>query len=155
MGVGRLTGGGNVEAYYTVLHIMICGIMCIIVLSVCTYIASCLWSMMFVQHSSFILCSFAVHRTDTVRVCITANLGCPFNSNVGGGTSHLPHPLWKVTPSGLATSPCHSFVEVFASLKFTLSSLGTLRFQTSCIGTYKNILQRIGSICNDTVKVVI
>ena len=34
--VGRLTGGGNVEAYYTVLHIMIRGIMCIIVLSVCT-----------------------------------------------------------------------------------------------------------------------
>ena len=37
------------------------------------------------QHCSFVLCSFAVYQTHTVRVCINASLGCPFNSNVGEG----------------------------------------------------------------------
>ena len=80
MGVGRLTAGGwNAEVYYTVIHIVI-PLSCVYVA-----IASCLWSMMFIQHCFLILCSFAVHRTHTVHVCINASLGCPFNSNIGGG----------------------------------------------------------------------
>ena len=67
-------------------------------LSVRTYVARCLWSMieMFVQHCSFILCSFVVCRAHTVCVCITARLGCPFNSNVwGGDITSFPPPTAK------------------------------------------------------------
>ena len=44
------------------------------------------WYMeMFLQHCSFVLCSFAVYQTHTVHVYRNASLGRPFNSNVGGG----------------------------------------------------------------------
>ena len=95
VGVGRLTAKWNAEVYYTVIHI-------VIALCVCMY-SSCLWSMMFIQHCSFILCSFAAHGTQTVCVCITASLGHPFNFNVVEGdiTSFLPNgegaTIWPCT----------------------------------------------------------
>ena len=106
---------------------------------VCVYVASCLWSMMFIQHCFLILYSFAVHRTHTVHVCINASLDCPFNSNIGGGEITSFPTTGKVTSSSPATSPCHSIFEAFASLhEVYLIQFRHIAFSESKVGTYDN-----------------
>ena len=108
-----------------------------------------------------LLCSFAV------CVCITASLGRPFNSSVGGGDITS----FPLTGEGDTIQPCnftvplHSSFEAIASLNFTLSSSSTLHFQK--VGTYrwhqdnqiikyivlwKDLVLVTPALANDTVK---